>query len=493
MAVLTVAEAPGGPPIAALAAKLSVPLKSVFAIGSTAESMVITALGQFVLIYFNQVRGLDPKWVGLAYSAGLILNAFWDPMVGSWSDRTQSRLGRRHPFMFAAPIPVAIAFFLLFNPPGGLSHVGELVWLLCVNVVLQQSLTLFHTPHIALGGELSGDYIERSSVMNYNTFFLWAGDSLTWVLCFAWFFRPTPTHANGALDPAAYPAFAGCIAVAVAALMLTSAWLTRHKRTQPVEAQGGTAGPAALLRDVRHALSNRNYRSIVIGSVIYTLMSGVRNGLGFYISIYYWRLTNAQLSLFVIGSLIGYVFASTVVTRLHKRLDKRWTAVVAVLANTVFPLAPLALGLMGVLSPSTPGLVAILIGFGVLSHAPYSLMTTTLNSAVADVADENELKFGDREEGILFSTRAFFLRLDQALGTVTAGWVLSLIAFPAKATPGKVDAPVLLSLVGAFIACSAAGLLAAFFYGGYRIDQASYLRTRAALLKMRAERGEATG
>lgn len=143
-------------------------LKLAFAIGSTAESMVITAAGQFTLIFYNQVRGLPPGWVAMAYSVGLLVNAICDPLVGSWSDRTRSRLGRRHPFMFASILPVSLSFWALFNPPS-LGQVGELMWLVAINVVLSQSLTLFHTPHLALGGELSPSYLGRSSVMNYNT------------------------------------------------------------------------------------------------------------------------------------------------------------------------------------------------------------------------------------------------------------------------------------------------------------------------------------
>lgn len=303
------------------------------------------------------------------------------------------------------------------------------------------------------------------------------------MLPFAWFFRPTQGHPDGKLNAAAYPAFSISIAAAVAAILFASSWLTLKRLPYLPKARENAArfNLPSFFRDFGHALGNRNYLALVLGSIFYTLMSGVRNGLWIYTATFYWRLNNAQLSLFVIGSLIGYVFAATVVTRLHRKIDKRSTLVLAVLLNTAAPAIPLALGAVGLIGPQTPGLIAILIAFAALGHLPYSLMTTTLNSAVADIADENELKYGDREEGILYSTRTFFLKIDQALGTVLAGWVLSLIAFPAHATPGRVSPAVLTALITAFIVASLGGMAAAVFYSRFGVTKATYGATRAAL------------
>ena len=135
----------------------------------------------------------------------------------------------------------------------------------------------------------------------------------------------------------------------------------------------------------------------------------------------------------------------------------------------------------GILSAQTPGLVAILIAFSLLQHAPYSIMTTTIYSALADIADENELKYGLRQEGILYATRTFFARVDQALGTALAGWVLAVIAFPAKATPGQVPQTVLMGLAGAYVLSIVPGLIASIFYGMLNVTRSTHDATRAAL------------
>ena len=157
-------------------------MKCAFGLGSSAESIVITTTSAFLMLFYNQVRGLDAAGIGLVLAIGLAVNAVFDPLVGSWSDHTRSRWGRRHPFMFASIVPAALLFYGLFNPPAGLGPTGELVWLAVFNVLLLQAMTLFHTPHLALGGEMSEDYLERSSIMSVNTFFLWIGDTAGWLL-----------------------------------------------------------------------------------------------------------------------------------------------------------------------------------------------------------------------------------------------------------------------------------------------------------------------
>lgn len=467
--------------------------KAMYGLGSTAEAMVYTTTASFLLIFYNQVRGLDPSHVGLALAAGLAINAIFDPLVGSWSDRTRSRWGRRHPFMFASILPAAICFFALFNPPSGMTEILELIWLTGFNVALLQAMTLFHVPHLALGGEMSDDYLGRSSIMSYNTFFLWVGDTLGWVLSFAWFFRATQAYANGALDASRYPVFAASFSILIVLIFAASSWWTRRfiphlPQIQPMTSKFSARGFA---RDFMQTLANRNYVVLLFGMFFLSLMAGVRGGLWFYGATYFWQIDNNQISLFAIGSFVGYVFGAFVVTRLHDRFDKRWTGMVAVVIYCVGPAIPLLLGYFGILSPQTPGLLWILIAFSILQHAPYSIMTTTVYSALADIADENEVKFGVRQEGVLYAARTLFARIDQAIGTALAGWVLSVIAFPAKAVPGEVPQTVLFALAAAFVLSTIPGLIAAIFYGMLRVTRETYDNTRAVLDERHSDR-EAT-
>lgn len=456
--------------------------KLSYGLGSTAEAVVITTTTSFLMLFYNQVQGLPASQVGMALAAGLVVNAVFDPLVGSWSDRTRTRWGRRHPFMYASILPIALLFIAVFNPPD-IGVTGKLVWLAVSNTLLLQFMSLYHTPHMALGGEMSRDYLGRTSVMAFNTFCLWMGDTIGWIASFRGFFSPGPGYPNGALDPSRWLPFSLSIAAFVIVILAYSSWSTRHRvpyLPRPTEHQLGFS-PVKLWQDILKTLKNRNYVMLLIGMFFLSMMTGVRLGLWLYTATYFWQLDNNQISLFAIGSFSGYLFAAFAVKRLHEKLDKRWTGAAALALYSVGPAIPLTLGYFGVLSSETPGLLWILIAFSVLQHAPFSLMITTVTSALADIADESELRFGVRQEGTLYATRTFFARLDQALGTALAGWVLGAIAFPANAKPGEIPEPVLMNLAAAFVLAMVPGLIAAVFYGMLRVTRQSYDATCAAL------------
>lgn len=458
-------------------------IKTAFGLGSIAEGITFTTNSTFLLLFYNQVQGLSPALVGLALSAGLMVNAVFDPLVGSWSDRTRSRLGRRHPFMFGAILPVVLCYVALYNPPAALGDSGQLIWLAVMNTLLLQAMTLFHTPHLAMGAELSNDYLERSSVMNYNTFCLWIGDSVGMVLALRFFFSASPVFSNGALDPSRYPAYSIGMALLILALLFASTWWTRSRiRYLPVATEATSSfSLRGFLVDLRIVLSNRNYVVLLAALLFTSLMIGARNGLSFYVSAYYWQLSNDEISWLTLGSAGGFIVGGLLVRTLHERFDKRWTGAAASLGYSVLPALALTLGYFGILTPSTPGLLAILIVLSVFHYAPYSIVSTTVRSALADIADEIELKNGVRQEGILFAARTFFQRIDTALGTALAGWVLSWVAFPAKAVPGQIDASTLNGLAGAYMLATIPGIGAALFYTMLRVTRHTHAATRAAI------------
>ncbi|MEJ0041681.1 MAG: MFS transporter [Rhizomicrobium sp.] len=99
------------------APRLGLGTKLVFGFGSIAFGTKDFGFATFLLIYYNQVLGLSATLVSLAIMVALFADAIFDPLIGEISDNWRSRLGRRHPFMYGAALPIAIFYFLLWNPP----------------------------------------------------------------------------------------------------------------------------------------------------------------------------------------------------------------------------------------------------------------------------------------------------------------------------------------------------------------------------------------
>lgn len=473
----------------AVGARVPLHTKFAFGIGSAAETIALISVSSFAMLYYNQVLGLRPDLAALALSLSLVVDGIADPVIGSLSDRTRSRLGRRHGYMFAAPLFIGAGLYAVFNPAPGLSEFGLFAWFTASVALMRVSMSLFHTPHLALGGELSTDYAERSRVMSWNNFFTWAGGALTSFFALRFVFRSTPEYPRGLLNPEPYQPFSlGLVLIAVS-ILFASAWFTRDQipRLPKPPADLPKFSPFEFLKDVTKALSNRNYMNLLIGYFFLSLMYGVRTGLNLYVNTYFWELQSEEIALFVIGSFTGFMTGFLFATHLHRRFDKRITVIATTLAFAIVPAIPLTLGQFGVLTAQTPGLIAILIAFSAISSASLSIASITVLSGLADIADQNELRYGLRQEGVLYSTRALAAKIDQAIGTALSGVALSLINFPEKAQPGQVPHDVIwnLALVDGALA-TIPGIIATVFYARYDITQKAWQETRDALAARRS-------
>ncbi len=350
-------------------------------------------------------------------------------------------------------------------------------------------MAFYHTPHIALGGELSSNYVERSKVMAYNSFFTWAGAALTTIIALRVFFKRTEEYPRGLLNPDAWAPYALVMGSVAFIILLASAVFT-HDRIKHLPQPARDTPPfsaLAFFRDVKSAMTNINYVWLLVGFFFLSLALGLRTVLHVYVNTFFWGLDSEELSYFVIGSFAGYATAFLFAARLHGRYDKKKTMIAAAATYGVVPAIPIVMGLLGLWTPETPFIIPILIAFSAISASALSILSISVMSALADVADENEAKHGIRQEGVLYSTRTLFAKVDQAVGTALAGLVLTLIAFPEKAQPGQIDTEVLqkLALWDGVIA-GVPAILAAVFYGRYQITRASYEKTREAIAARRA-------
>ena len=98
---------------------LKLGIKLSYGVGQLSDGIKQSAFTTFLFFYYNQVLGLSGSLAGTAALLALLVVAVTDPMVGQYSDRFDSRWGRRHPFMLAGAVPFGLAMVLLFSPPAG--------------------------------------------------------------------------------------------------------------------------------------------------------------------------------------------------------------------------------------------------------------------------------------------------------------------------------------------------------------------------------------
>ena len=321
-----------------------------FGVGSAAETLSLYPVGILSMLYYNQVLGLEVLLAGLVPTISIFADAISDPLIGSLSDRWRSkRWGRRHPFMFIAPVPIALSFWCVFNPPE-LAGLALFAWFLVWSILLRTFMTVYHVPHLAMGGELSKEYLERTTVMSYNNFFGWLGGPPIHKLNTTLFFAVTAQYGNALLNPESYTALSLSNAVAITLVLLASAWFTRDRiptLPQPAE-DAGKFSFRTFFQDILQALRNRNYLFLLLALFALSLMLGVRGALNAYMTVYYWELSAADFAnILLIGSGAGYVFGFYFSARVHSLFDKRATIVGTALLLSIFPAMPVILRMAG--------------------------------------------------------------------------------------------------------------------------------------------------
>jgi len=464
-----------------------------YGVGALAEGTKNGVFEFFLFFYYTQVLGLSGTLAGAAMMIALVADAVTDPLVGSLSDSTRSRLGRRHPYLYAAAPPMALSFALLFRPPDGLDQLGLFAWLTTFAVLVRFAMTLYFVPHMALGAELSSDYRERTSIVAVRSFFGLVGGIGAPILGLAVWFRSTPEQPNGQLEAAAYPGFAAVLAVGMALAIWASALGTHHRIPTLVRPSGGheSFSTGRLLREVREALASPSFRALFLGVVVFFVMRGVQNALGLHMGTYFWRVTSEEILQLAVGTALGVVAGLPVWTLVARRLDKKPTFLLGVAGFSAFVLLPPCLQLLGAWpAHGSPVYVPSLVAASALAAFFAAAAIVTAGSMMADVADEHELATGRRQEGVLFGAQSLAAKSASGLGHQIAGVGLDLIAFPAGAAAGAVGSPQVLGLgLLAGPGVGALAIVAIALLWGYRLDRERH----AAIVRALDERRRSAG
>ena len=463
-------------------------------IGALPDTYKNFAYGSLLLFYYNQVLGMPAGSASFALMAALVIDAVADPLMGSLSDNFRSRLGRRHPFMYASALPLGIALALTFLPPAGLSPDGLFWWLLGTTVATRVAMTVFLVPWTALYAELSDDYAERSAVVMWRYLVGWTGGVAFAFVVYTFVFPSTPEYTPGHLNPHAYPGFAVLLgALVTLAALLTTALTTREipYLLQPVSA-AAHAHLASFATELRLAMHNRDFLLLMGGIFVASAIAGTASALEIYMQTYFWGLTPEDLRWFGV-TILGAMLAFALVPPLQARFEKHHVLIVCALFNLVNGFAVVALRFAGVFAPPVDALLlGILIVNVIVRVTADTLIGIMFASMVADTIDAQELASGRRQEGLFSGALSFAAKATSGFGIMLGGLLLEhVIAMPAGAKPDTLD-PAVTHRIGLV-----AGFGVPFFYllpialvAFYDITRARHATIRAALARRHGEARE---
>ena len=433
------------------------PAKHVLAYGPPifALSAVLFFVQFFFLKFATDVLLLSSLGVGAIFAVGRLWDAISDPIVGTWSDRTRTRLGRRRPWMFGAIPGICLFFAMIWIPPVGLSKGALYAWSAVAIFGFYTAFTAYIIPHQSLGAELSRDHHDRSRIFGVRHAFFMFGMML------AFGGMQLVTNAE---DPRRVAGHLALAAVAVSLLVLAIPPALIRERS---DYQGrGAQRPLRAMRDV---LKNPHARLLLSVQFIEMLGAGVLGILSPYVLQYVLRrpdLIGPLPAIFVVCSVLsipGWVWAA-------RRFGKRDVWVVAMLGfafsfGSTFFVAPgqgMAMGLL-------------LIAAGISAGCGGAVGPSML----ADVIDYDEYTTGERKEGAYSAAWGFTIKAANALIILLVGVSLQLSGFEPNVEQTPISELTLRTLYAAmpFVMSSIGAILLRRF----RLDSREHARIQREL------------
>lgn len=411
--------------------------------GSVAYGVKDNGFATFLLLFYNQVLGLEASTVGLILLIALLLDALIDPLVGYWSDMTHSRWGKRHPWLYGAILPMAGAWIMLWHPPQ-LSAGWLLAYLLLFAFLMRAAVSCYEIPGLAVVSGLTSDYDERTSVTRWRFVFGWGGGLFLMTLAFSIFLVPSERYPVGLLNVDGYQLY-GWAGAALMIVATSVSALTTHRRIARLDTSPPTHLPLGpTLRKIRATLSNRAFL-VLLGSTLFAYVNvGVTFSATSYLLTFYWEMPQSGFLAYAASLFVGVIGAFLLVGFMQGRLEKRTGAVVTGIIALIVAVIPYGLRMAGLFPPvGDPALIPTLFTLVAISNGLSVASVMLGQSMAADVVEASQAETGERSEGIFFSAYFFCQKCATGLGIFLTGSIISLAGIPAKAKPGQIDGAIL--------------------------------------------------
>jgi GPH family glycoside/pentoside/hexuronide:cation symporter len=438
-------------------------------VGGLAEWTIQGIVVRLLLPILTTGFGIRPELVGWATTLPRLLDAVVDPLVGHLSDRTQSRWGRRRPYVFVGTVGCAAMLTAIWWISPRWTETAQFAYLLTTSVLFWGFFAVFSIPYAAMIYELiEANYQYRVRFVAIRSLVIQLpGVAMGWVYWLA--LRP---GFGGEIPGIRWISAALSIAILVCGLVPALFFRERF---------AGSANSPGLFRALGQAVRNRPFVQLLVLRLLVAIYA-IYQGLVFYINLYYvcagdkalatkiWGLTEMA------GFGLGFVVAP-LAAPLSRRFDKR----VLLFASLGCHLA------LGSLSPLLydPRLPYLQVAAAVLLTPAGILFGTFCGASIPDICDLDELEHGVRREGLFGSSLVFIQKIEAAFFTLAVGYVLAFSGFAASLARQSAATLALLRLYAYapyFAACFIALLLAL----RYPVTARLMAETRVLLQQRRA-------
>lgn len=193
-----------------------------YALGSVGTGIYNTVPGLLLLYYMTDTLGISAWLAGLAIFVPKLWDVITDPWMGSISDRSHTRWGRRRPWLLLGGLTLPPVFALMFMTPDFAEPMLRFAWVTGFYILCATAFTIFAIPYISMPAEMTDDYHETTRLMAWRMALLTVGVLVSGALA------PMLVEQVGGGGRAGYATMSTIIAVVLAAVMIGTFFGTRR-------------------------------------------------------------------------------------------------------------------------------------------------------------------------------------------------------------------------------------------------------------------------
>ncbi|MEL4895554.1 MFS transporter [Crocosphaera sp. Alani8] len=400
--------------------KLSFSTKLAYGVGELSGSLPSNILVFFFLFFLTDVAGLKPGMAGIIVMIGKIWDAINDPLIGWLSDRTRSRFGRRYPWMILGSIPLGLSCILLWTISPGDGQTFQVIYYTIIALVFYTAFTAVLLPYSALSAELTQDYNERTNLISFRSAFSIGGSIVSLIVAeviFSLFDNQAKQYS-----------LLGLVAGIIATISIFISILGTYKRYKEVHKYGYNSqknSSLSIKENIFLILTNFPFICVMIIYLCSWLSVQTIAAILPYFVINYMGLTEehfTRMAIFVQGTaLIMMIFWNYMSQRFGKKTIYLMGIPFTIVAELgLFLLQPGQVILMYI--------IAIIAGIGIATAyiVPWSMLP--------DVVDLDQLKTGERREGIFFALVVQLQKIGIAGALLLVGKILDSAGYIPKST-----------------------------------------------------------
>lgn len=401
--------------------------KLAFGSGHLANQLFPAALGVFMVVLVMSL-GMNPVLAGLLGALPRLLDALTDPIMGFISDNTRSKWGRRKPYIFIGSAITGVAFMVMWQLNPENSQTYNFFYFLVVSVFFYIGYTIFATPLIGLGYEMTPDYNERTRLMAVSQ---WMGQVAWMIAPWFWVIIYDPSIFESAPEGARILSIwvgAICMVLGVLPAFFNKEMiLPDTSKRANLSISELSANTKEFLKGIKLTIKNKPFMKLC--GATFLIFNGFQTIAQFamFIIVYYlfdgdkvgagsWPAWFGTVSAMATAFLV-----IPIVTKISEKVGKKNAFVIATLISMI----GYALKWWG-FDPGNPWLMFMPIPF--LSFGIGGLFTLMM-SMTADVCDLDELNNGERREGMFGAVYWWMVKLGTALALLTSGIVLQAVGF----------------------------------------------------------------